>query len=443
MLQPGYIVLLSVSGGCDSLALFKLLLKLQPLFDLKLHVFHLNHKLRKEAEADALFVEKLAKREKVPCYVVTYDVPFYIKKHGLSVQEGARKIRYQVLEEVADRIGADCIALGHHTDDQAETVLMWLLRGSGAEGLTGIPPVRGRYIRPLIEVRRSELEEYCRTQGLKPRLDLSNFNLGYKRNRIRFDLIPYLSSRYQPRLVEVLSRTGQILADENAMITELTEAEFKKIIKKQGKEFKLYLPAFLKLPLAIKRRLLRRVIGEIRGDLKGVEFKHIESLISYVSRNHKQVLDLPAGISVFYEYDYLVITSPEEKIGKIEIVELNVPGCTKIEALGLEISATLVENQGEIEKIRDLSIALLDFDRLTFPLKVRYRQEGDAFQPLGMKNIKKLQDFLVDKKIPRRERDRIPLVESGNQIVWVGGYRIDERFKIASKTKKILKLELK
>ncbi len=393
---------------------------------------------------DATFVKELAEEEKIPCSIVNFDVASFVRKHRLSIQEGARRIRYQLLEELADRIKADRIALGHHADDQAETILLWILRGGGTEGLTGIPPVRNRYIRPLIETKRSELKEYCRRQGLKPRLDLSNLNMKYMRNRIRFELVPYLTSRYQKQLVEVLSRTAQIMSDENNVIADLTEEEFGKIAKVEGKEVRIYLPSFMKLSLAIKRRFLRRAIEVVKGNLKDVEFKHIESLVGYAGDNYKLILELPPKIRAFREYDYLILgTGREYAHSRLKTLQLSIPGCIGIEDSVLEMCATLMENKEDIDVEAKPDSAFLDYEKLSLPLKVRYRKKGDSFQPLGMVYSKKLQDFFVDEKVPWRERDSIPLVESENQIVWVAGYRIDERFKITPQTKQILKLELR
>lgn len=442
MLSRSNKVLLSISGGVDSLALWQLFLRFKPVFELSLHVFHLNHMIRKEAEEDASFVRTLAEKAEVPSSIVNYDVPRYVAEHGLSPQEGARIIRYQFLEEVAGKIGADRIALGHHADDQAETLLMWLLRGAGVEGLAGIPAVRGRYIRPLIETRRADLESYCQRYQLEPRVDLSNFSFAYERNRIRLDLIPYLESRYQPRLVDVLAHTGQLIADEGSLISQLTEEKFRKLAQFQNKEIRIYTPALESLPVAMRRRLLRRAIQEAKGDLRGIEFKHIESLVERISGKERVDVDLPAGIVIYQEYDYLVFSGKADRRPRsIKEVELKVPGKTGVSPLNMEIGAEVLSPQ-QVDVIQNARKAFLDFNKITLPLVARSRKEGDAFVPLGMRDFKKLQDFLVDEKVPRRERDRIPVVESGEGIVWVAGYRIDERFKVTAGTRKVLALEL-
>jgi tRNA(Ile)-lysidine synthase len=443
MLSRGDKVLLSISGGTDSLALWQLFLRFKPVLGLNLHVFHLNHMLRKEAEDDANFVRGLAEEAGIPSSIVSYDVPSYIAKHRLSTQEGARRIRYELLQDVAERIGADRIALGHHAEDQAETFLMWLLRGAGTEGLAGIPAVRGRYIRPLIETRRVDLEDYCKKHGLTPRIDPSNFDLAYERNRVRLELIPYLTTHYQPRLVEILSHTGQIIADEGSVISQLTQEKFKKLVRLQKNEVRIHIPALASLPVALRRRLLRRAIQEVKGDLRGIEFRHIESLVERISEKRKVDVDLPEGVAVFQEYEYLVVSSQEarkaEPFGKIG---LRVPGKTEVPPLDIEIEAS-VFNSGQADIVQGPDTAFLDSNKVRLPLVVRSRRDGDVFVPLGMRDFKKLQDFLVDEKVPRRERDRIPVVESGEGIVWVAGYRIDDRFKVTAKTIKVLVLKLK
>lgn len=443
MLSKGDKVLLSISGGTDSLVLWQLFLRFKPSLGLSLHVFHLNHLLRREAEDDARFVKALAEESGVPSSIVNYDVSSYIAKHRLSTQEGARRIRYELLQDVAGRIGADRIALGHHADDQAETLLMWMLRGAGTEGLAGIPAVRGRYIRPLIETKRADLENYCREHGLSPRIDPSNFDLTYERNRIRLELLPYLTSRYQPRLVEILSHTGQIIADEGSVILQLVQEQFKKLAQVKDNEVRIYVPALESLPVAMRRRLLRRAVQEVKGDLRGIEFKHIEAVVEGISEARRLDLDLPEGIAVFQEYDYLILSGQGARRPEpIAETGLRVPGRTRIAPLDIEIEAAVLSSS-PTDLIQGPDTAFLDFDSFELPLVVRSRREGDVFVPLGMRDFKKLQDFLVDEKVPRRERDRIPVVESGKGIVWIAGHRIDDRFKVRAKTRSILVLRVR
>ncbi len=443
MLAPGDRVLVAVSGGPDSVALLHVLLDLREALGLELHVFHLNHMMRgKASERDALFVKKLADELGLPCTIRSFDVPAYIEERGLSPQEGAREVRYMLLDEVAEEVGASKIALGHQADDQVETFIMRILRGAGMEGLGGIPPARGKYIRPLIEVGREEIEAYCRGKGIEFRVDASNLNLSYLRNRVRHRLIPAFQE-YSPAFKENVLKTIEVLVADQAFLEEVTEEEFARIAVTEEKLVKLARSTLLKMPLAIQRRVIREGIRLVKGDLTGIEFKHIETVSDYVaSGKGKLQIDLPHGLVVFSEYGTIIVAQKEKlKSPAIGGIPLDIPGTTEVRELGVRFTADLGSAR-DFRPSEGKEVAYLDADELKAPLKVRTRLPGDSFRPLGMKGSRKLQDFFVDEKVPRRERDRVPILETNGQIVWVVRYRIDDRFKVTEKTRKVLKLRV-
>jgi tRNA(Ile)-lysidine synthase len=295
MFRHGDAVLAGVSGGADSVALLHVLIAVAPEFSLRIGIAHLNHCLRgEESDRDAEFVRSLAKQLNLPYYIKSADVQAYRRIRGLSAEEAGRELRYAFYERIAAEYGYDKIASAHHADDNAELVLMYLLRGAGPSGLSGIPPVRGnRIVRPLIEVRKSELRDFLTGKGLKWISDSSNEDKKFLRNRIRHDLLPLLISDYNPKIVESLNRTALILKSEDewmdARILELSEA----CISDTAEE-KILLTVPDTLCIAVIRRLIRKAIARIKGNLRRISCSHLEAVSELLQKGGS--LDLPEGI---------------------------------------------------------------------------------------------------------------------------------------------------
>jgi len=461
MIAPGEKVLVGVSGGPDSVALLHGLWSLREEFHLKLHVFHLNHMMRgKEAEEDALFVEELARRHGLPVTVERVDVPRLIRgRKAGSAQEVAREVRYQRFYRAAEEVGAQRIALGHNLNDQAETVLMRLLRGAGTDGLAGIPPVReGKIIRPLLEITRREIEEYLARQGLPARLDRSNWKTRYLRNRIRMRLIPLLEKNYNPRVVELLSRLADQAREEAGFMEAAAREAYRRLAREEatdeateGATVFLPLASLRREPLALQRRVVRAALSRAKGDTRRVDFRHVEQVLEMAGAGRVEAaLDLPGGLRARRTYTDLIIEQEPvtgrgqgEPAAPGEVYTLQIPGFTPLPAWDLTMQAELLPRH-QVEGIPGQEprspVAHLDYDRITLPLQVRARRPGDRFRPLGLAGSKKIKDFFIDLKVSRRERDRIPLVVSGEDIVWVVGWRIDDRFKVGPRTSRVLVL---
>lgn len=449
MLEKGDKVLISVSGGPDSIALLHLLFSIHTLLNLQLHVFHLDHMVRGDSSReDAIFVKKLASALGIPVNSLSYDIPAYIKDKNLSLQEGAREIRYRLLDEVCDEAGADKIATGHNANDQVETFLMRMIRGTGASGLKGIPPVRGRIIRPLIEVNRNEIEDYLKYNQFDCRLDESNLKMDYLRNRVRQRLIPFYLEENEKFCLNILN-TIELISDDDAFLEQMAEDSFGELVGDEGDNVIVIKHAALsKLPIAIQRRVVRRALQLIKGNLKEIEFKHVDLLLGEMGREGSGPIDLPGGIVVLNEYGNLTITLREELDPKYRCqslkVELTIPGETNVPDLGINVIARLEDaDKVDVGLNNKKEKAYLDFEKIALPLCVRTRSPGDRFVPLGMSHRKKIQDFFVDNKIPKRKRDRIPIIESQGQIVWIGKIVIDDRVKVTGSTEKVLVLEVK
>jgi len=439
MLKEGDKVVIGVSGGPDSVVLLHILSRLQQKFKLTLYVAHLNHLLRKEAKQEALFVKNLAESLKLPIIIEEIDILQDTSKN-FSIQQKARKVRYEFLIQTAKRLNATKIALAHHEDDNVETILMWLIRGCGANGFKGIPPVRKineelYIIRPLIKNTKQEIEEYMRLNKLSFKVDSSNLKTDYLRNKIRLELIPELQ-QYNPNIREVLNKLSTLWQIDDEYLNFLSIQARNKVILEKGR---IDLNKFLALHQAIQSRLLRQIIEEVKGNLQGITFAHIEAIINLIKDGPTEgTVDLPSNIKVEREYETLVIYKGEREEVKGEEKYLSVPGVTQVEGLKVETQIVPRESLSTLYPLLSTSSKVyLDSDKVKLPLLLRHRKKGDKFHPYGMVGSKKVKDFFIDLKVPKRMRDKIYLLEDREGIIMVFN-RIDERVKITDSTKNIL-----
>jgi len=437
MLRTGDKVLVGLSGGPDSVCLLHLLNRISAKFDLTLSAVYVNHNLRpEEVPSEIAFCERTSKDLGVVLVVKSVDVAGYQKDLGLNRQEAARELRYRAFDQAAVETGASKIALAHNADDQAETVLMRLVRGSGPRGLAGIPPVRGRIIRPLIRTERLLIEEFLDREKIPFVVDSSNLKKDYVRNRMRLSLMPELK-KMNPNFLDTIVSTVSVLQEEEQYLELIvTKTLMKLISRKTPHRIELFLSPLEILDTVILRRVLRRALDAAEG-LRAVSFQHIEEIIGLIrnSRPGDRVC-LPRAIRAIREYAVLTITS--EPPVRIDEYKLNPGDEVAVVGSGLVIQASSVEGPGEPGDGK--STVVFDAEKITLPLTIRPRRPGDFFYPHGFGRRKKLQDFFVDEKVSRDERDRVPLVASGEDIIWVAGYRSDERFRPSANTKKYLRL---
>jgi len=445
----------AVSGGPDSVCLLYILSGLRKELDIKLYVAHLNHQLRgAESDADADYVAGLSRRLGIPATIESRDVRSYQTRHRLSLEEAAREVRYNFLAGVATEVGAERVAVGHTADDHVETILMHLIRGSGTRGMRGLLPVSHwtssagglTIIRPLLELSREDTTSYCRRHHIKPRTDTSNLSPEPFRNRIRHYLLPELR-KYNPQIDEALLRLARTAADDFDFIETEARRLLGTVARTEGNSVVIDKKSFLALPPALKRHLLRTSIELLLGNLKDIEAAHVEDIIEALDKPSGKAIGLPYGLNFTIEYDRYVLAPDSVSPCPLPALEsqfdLKIPGKTSapgwsIEASIMPLSAAKVK-AGETDDFA----ACFDFDRTGNELSVRCRLPGDRFQPLGMKKPKKLTEFMIDARIPRAWRRRIPIACSAGQILWVVGWRIDERFKVTEKTGKVLGLKFK
>ncbi len=437
MIETGETVLVAVSGGADSLALLYGLHALRAKLECHLHVAHLNHNLRPDADADAEFVRQHAARLDVPFSLAQVELPVLSEAAG-------RAARYQFYEEVAARSGATKVALGHHRDDIAETVLMHLLRGSGTTGLKGILPVREeRFIRPLAGFTRQEIEAFLASMNIEPRHDATNTDTRYLRNRIRHELLPLLERDYNPNVKIGLNRTAEVLGAESEYLDAMAREAFEKCRVRQHEDedsMRLDRALFRRYPLALQRRMLRYCVFEMQGHITDFYFQHCQAILDVIQGDAPNaVLALPNGLQFRRAYQCLIFERERVETGNFAY-PLAVPGNTSVRALNAEIASRVVGvDADDVPPLPDGKLAAaFDWDTIRLPLTVRNRRPGDRFQPYGMQGTKKLKDFFIDAKVPRFERDRVPLLVSGDELVWVIGYTTSEQTQLHAHTRRYL-----
>ncbi|MDI6703274.1 MAG: tRNA lysidine(34) synthetase TilS [bacterium] len=444
-------VIVAVSGGPDSVSLLHILWCLKDKWRLNLHIAHLNHSLRgEEAEKDACFVKGLAKRYGFPITLREVDVLKWSQEKKVSLEVGARRLRYEFLVGVAESVNARKIALGHNANDNIETILMRLIRGTGICGLKGIPPDRSlndnlKIIRPLINITSLQIKDYIAQNNLEYRIDSSNLKPIYLRNKIRLELLP-LMLEYNRKFKEALLKTASLWEKDDEYLNEIARIEFSKALLKSNKRIILDLGKITYLPQAILSRILREGIRLAKGNLERVTYRHIAQIIRLIDRGPSQgEVYLPDRIKIQREYEHIIIYREEEKRDRDKKIgfeyPINVPGETRIIFLNTELQTEILERDSSFFIPHpSLNIAHFDYDKVKLPLILRSRAPGDRFTPLGMKGRKKVKDFFIDLKIGKLDREKIPLLLDKEGIIWVVGYRIDDRVRISRDTKRILKV---
>ncbi len=446
LIRPGERILVGVSGGPDSVSLLH---GLRQYYgdQSDIRAIHIHHGLRgREADGDEAWVRELCESMGIACVVRRIEPERWAEGTNQSVQMRARQMRYEHFRSAIREHDADRLALGHTADDQAETVLLNLLRGSGRPGLAGSPPCRpagaggATIIHPLIEMTREEVLAFLRDERMAYREDSSNQSDKYLRNRIRRHLLPLLAA-YNPGIRDQLIRTAEILrAEEDWMEGETAQAlDAVKAESAEG-EAGISIPRLLELPLALRRRVVHRMLRDLSGE--EATFEHVESLLSHlVQWSGEKRFTLPGGALAIRERDTLSFLRAEPPATPDAEMKLEVPGSTELAPWGIRLETSVLSKEG-CEPLPSSSLeAHLDFDLTGSALWVRSRRPGDRFRPLGLGGTKKIQDFLVDAQVSRRLRERVPLLmtEDG-RVAWVVGHRIDDRFKIRPGTKQVLRL---
>jgi tRNA(Ile)-lysidine synthase len=446
MLSGGELVLVAVSGGPDSVALVHVLNALRAIYRLKLHIAHLEHGLRgKDALVDMEFVEGIGRDLGIPVTARHADVAEQASTSSLPVEAVARRLRYAFFDEVAKEIGAARIATGHNANDQAETLLLNLIRGSGISGLRGIrPAIEGKIIRPLVEAKREEIMAYLSRRGLESRTDLTNTDQAYDRNRVRLSLVPLLEKEFNPRIVDSLVRTAGVFSLVAGYFDDRVAEAMKLCCLPGDGRITVDLDAFAALPRAVRMFTLYAVARSLEGDDQVVSFDTLVALENIAARSQSgSRVDIGSGITAVKEYRRLVVGRDLAMSEGYEM-SLALPGTTAIESAGRSFETSVLEDvPPSADLYRSGSTAYFDFHKLALPLVARSWREGDRLVPFGLSGSKKVHDIFTDEKIPVTERARIPIVCDGEEIIWVAGVRRSERARITDETRTVLRITMK
>ncbi|MRR53704.1 MAG: tRNA lysidine(34) synthetase TilS [Deltaproteobacteria bacterium] len=438
----GETVVVSVSGGADSVVLLDILSSLTKL-RLNLVVAHLNHGLRgKESDDDAAFVEELAARYRLPCKVQRVDVKEISKRRKLSLEEAGRNARYQWFDEVAGSCSAHAIALGHHADDQAETFLLRLFRGSGTTGLASMRlRTSARYVRPLLLLTRDEILSYLERRGLSYRHDSSNDETVFLRNRIRHECLPYLRT-FNPAISERLNNTAEALAADDEVLENLVEGLFPRLSRTDSEGFVLNVTAVRSELPGLRYRLYRRALQLLRRDLARIATIHLKQIDRLVHSARTQgEQSIPGGFSVLRCYDELHFLATDKKPGR-EAWEIRIEGPgSHLLPDGREISICLTAPPENWESLPS-SRAYFDPAAFPFPWTLRTIRPGDRFRPFGMSGTRKVKDFFIDGKIPLSVRYRTPLLFAAEELIWVCGLRVSESGRVPPGTRQVAEVAI-
>ncbi|MBI5344313.1 MAG: tRNA lysidine(34) synthetase TilS [Deltaproteobacteria bacterium] len=459
MLKKGDTVVAAVSGGVDSMVMLFALGAMKERLGISIIVAHLNHNLRGKASAGDLdFVKKAAGRMGLPFAGATL-AKGELEKKGVSMQEAARERRYGFLERVSARRKASKIALGHTLDDQAETILMRLIKGSSLSGLAGIPATRGSIIRPLIEVKREDIERFAEEAGIGWRADATNLKADYLRNDIRLNLIPFIEKRFNPNIKASLARTAGLLRrDEEYIDSAVIKACSRAVIERGQGRVVMELERLKKLHPALSSRVFLTAI-DFLNMASEVYSQHVNIFFESMSLRAKPnaVFTLPGQLFIRREYGRIIVsTLPLEAVRPFDAA-LKVPGITRIKEAGCVIKASLLKRdkapcvftrglatrprrEAGARRARGLC-AYFDYDEIDLPLRARSMRPGDRITPLGMKGRKKIKEVFIERKIPALERRKTPIISSGEIILWAIGAAEADEGKVRKTTARVLKLE--
>ncbi len=447
MFAPGERVGVAVSGGADSVALLHILHILAPRWNLHLAVLHFNHRLRGRAsEEDARFVEELAGRLGLAFLCEEADVGQQAREAGDNLEQAARRARYGFFHRLLRESKVQKVAVGHTRSDQAETVLYRLLRGSGTAGLAGIRPVtREGIVRPLIEVNREELTAWLRGKGIGWREDASNLDVRFARNRIRHELLPWLEREWNPKIREVLARTAAIAQDEEAY----WEAELDRLapawLEPEEGGVVIRAERLRELPRAVARRLIRRAIGMVKGDLRGVDVEHVERALELAEAGASGSADLP-GVRATRSFDWLRLAAPEADSARqgyrIQVEppgEFPVPGANSVIRLKLKDAVELWE--GEETAYNTKRAWVVDWDKASGGLELRNWRSGDRFQPVGEDRPRKVKELFERARVPCWKRPGWPMLVRGEEIIWARGFGVACNYAAEPGARRVLLIE--
>ena len=438
MFKQGDKVVLGVSGGADSICLLFVLLQLREILGITLHVVHVDHGIREEAKADAAYVESLCRQYDIPFMLEEIEIKEWVSHCGFSVEEAGRVARHLAYSKACRQYNCFKIALAHNSNDRAETMLFHLFRGTGLKGMASILPVRQEFVRPLLCLERKEIETYLQEIGVSYRHDSTNDTDDYTRNRIRHHILPYAKEYVSANCIANMNRAADIFAQEEDFLRQqIAIAREKCVPYEDNYKCEISVEQFLQLHPAIRRRLLLCLVREIACTSRDIAAVHIEAVMNLFMKEGNRQVHLPYEVRARRSYGKVILQENREKASLQEVAEES------------QFVFTILEDRqisGEYHIFPENRYTKwFDYDKIVEPLKVRTRQTGDYLTIKGKDNLqhKKLKDYMITEKIPKEERERIPVLAEGPHILWAVGYRISEYYKVTEDTKRILQVEYK
>ena len=450
LIESGDKILVALSGGPDSVCLLNILVELKEELNIDIGAAHINHLLRGEdAFKDEEYVVEICKEMEIPCFVTRVDINKYSKEHKLSSELAGRQVRYEFFEEIIKKEGFKKIATAHNANDQAETILFRLMRGTGLEGLGGIKASRdNKIIRPILCLSRQEVERYIELKKLKPRIDKTNFEKIYNRNKIRLDILPYMKENFNEDIIQTLNRMSVLLQKDNNFLEKLALNSYKKYCI-EYEDYFIIKEGIFKEEEPVINRILRHAVLKYSKSRYDFEMKHINEIFSLSQKGSGKVVHLPNGIYAENIYGDIYIKNKKNKcdVNKEEKVVINKDKIgNKVICFGqflIEFSFYNNHERNNINLNQDNLMQCFDFNKINDKILIRKRIDGDKIIPLGMNGTKKLKDIFIDMKIPKDERDNIPILCFDEKIAWIIGVRISDEYKVTNQSKNILKVVVK
>lgn len=437
LIEEGDTIIVGASGGPDSQFLIYALMELRKEMDFTIILAHLNHLHRKEANFDESLVEETAEKFALSFRKKAASMDAYAKKYGISSEDAGRRLRYEFFREIQKEYPKSKIAIAHNLDDQAETVLMRIIRGTGVEGLRAMDYRNGDIIRPILDIKKAMILDYLNSEQIPYAIDKTNFTTDYTRNKLRLDIIPEIE-KINPNFKESLVKLSEIATDEISISDSYIKNIYEDIIIQRKIDFVSFdKEAFESQDKAIQSRLIRCAIGEIKKEIRDISKENIDNFLSLVDlANGKSIIKDDLVFLKSYKF-YKMSLRKEDSQKKTGELTINIG-----EELSFGGKRIKISSVSDFQKKHGKNIEYFDRDKLTFPLSVRFRKNGDKFKPIGLGHRKKIKDFFIDMKVDKEKREKIPLILSENDIIWVTSFRSSEDYKLDPSTRNIIKIEV-
>ena len=443
MIEEGDIIVAGVSGGADSVCLFSILKEYCTKKGAALVVVHMNHGIRKEASEDASFVEELCKVSGVEYHLFCEDIPVYARERGIGTEEAGRMARYEAFEKIRASFGVRAkIAVAHNRNDQAETMLFHLFRGSGVAGLSGIMPVRGHIIRPLLCVERKEIENYLTQKGIKWCIDSTNEENTYTRNKLRNVVFPYVEKEICEQSIHHVARAAEEMAQVRSFLEEFTMEAEKTVLKKESGKVSICQKEFLKQHEVIRKQLLLQALSYLVPSRKDFTALHVRDILSLCEKHSGKQIQLPYGLCAVREFDNIIIRKKELETGGQVTMPVTVPGqVVCVDGTTVEFSLLPADKYRDIPQ--KTYTKWFDYGKIEHCLMLRNRRSGDYLTITEGGGRKKIKEYFIEEKVPHLERENKLLLADDKHILWVIGMRISEAYKVTDETKTILQVKIK